>query len=76
MQLQQAKYWMIDMLVNALMASIIFAVIGIRMHADQSVITLLIGGGAVGALLAFSLRCFGGRLVWCRRDPAFLDSSP
>jgi hypothetical protein len=75
MRMKKAKYWLIDMLVNAIMAGIVFAVVGLRMHSDPCVIRLLISGAAIGALLAFSLRCLGGRLICCRRDPAFSDLS-
>lgn len=57
------KYWLIDMLTNAVLGAIAFPVVGRMMNANNSTTALIACGALVGALLAFSLRCLGGRLV-------------
>lgn len=57
------RYWIIDMLVNAANGAIVFTTLGTLRNWQDSPERLFICGAIIGALLAFSLRCFGGRLV-------------
>ncbi len=58
-----AKYWLIDMGVNAVLGIVVVPCLGRLSHSDMSTPRLVFAGIFTGALLAFGVRWFGGRLV-------------